>query len=754
MTTASEPRRLKRHDWKREFMGKAAEAKQTPLAKPGRVNWRVLREDGARSFLLGGHEIKVHLEKHSDPVLKPVTWTIYMIGRTKDTARPTIMFISKEEDSRKKIRKTVEESGILDGYLGVRLGDCSRPPDFDRLVELAIEDAVISNLDTPGTVNVLLSDQNQEMHRPGGVLREASNTVCGSRIFIRTEGSTISFRKATAGGILRSGDRFFYLTVAHAFTHTLDYTASITENCESDFEFDIGGDLDSDLNSDSDQEERDFVEKTSRGSVTPERSNYATSDETETPVDALPSVVPYLNVALGREDSKKASHRVFDTASNTEISDIAPLGFRDPSFEDAGQVFTKSSELDYCLIEISNPELQTFNRIHPSHSLLQEALCPERVVTTLPANTNVLAVTGSTGILKGTLSGTPSFIMRQGSAKQKELWTVRLDGRLYDGDCGSWVVEARSGDLLGHIVSGCPESGVAYIVPAYLVLEDVMTRCGLELKLSIAGDASCTPGNSQQVIVRVTDTSRGGSEIQGFTGNTQGGMNQSHGKMKSKRHMMLEYDSEDEQVLVKSIYNSVRSTTDSSSKSFTYDFESSNSVSDETTSTTQTDYTGFSDEGAAEVVNLLCDFRITGCRCEFSLTQFDAWYEHTLSHFGDLPPPPMCVCLFCFEEFEDKLHPHDNWRRRMLHCYEHMKAGEYIYPRPDFWLIEYLAETHLISADDLAFVTNHKERPLVDGLVPRDFETLEARYNRYKRTLNTLQREERGRKKMNQKRGK
>ncbi|PQE11478.1 hypothetical protein CJF30_00011083 [Rutstroemia sp. NJR-2017a BBW] len=654
------------------------------------------------------------------------------------------MFISKEEDSRKKVRKTVEESGILDRYLGVRLGDCSRPPDFDRLVELAIEDAVISNLDTPDTANVLLSNQDQEMHRPGGILREASNTVCGSRIFIRTEDSITSFRKATAGGILRSGDRFFYLTVAHAFTHTLGYTASITENCDSDFEFDIGGDLDSDSDSDSGQEERDFVEKTSRGSVTPERSDYATSDETETPVDAHSSVVPNLNIALGREDSKKASHRIFGTASNPEISDIAPLGFRDHSFEDAGQVFTKSLDLDYCLIEISKVELQTFNRIHSSHSLLEEDLYPERVVTTLPANTNVFAVTGSTGLLKGTLSGTPSFIMRQGSVEQKELWTVRLDGRLYDGDCGSWVVEARSGDLLGHIVSGCPESGVAYIVPAYLVLRDVMTRCGLELKLSIAGDASSTPGNSQQVNIRATDTSCGNSEIQDVTRNTQDGKGKGHERMESTTHTA--------HTLRRS-----KSTTDSSSKPVIYDFESSDSDSDETTSTIQTDDAGFSDKDAAEQGYLLqCDFRIADCFCVFLPTEFDAWYEHSLSHFGVVPPPPKCICIFCSEEFEDKLHPHDNWRRRMLHCYEHIKAGENSCPRPGFWLLEYLAETGLISAYDLARARKYTERPPVDGLVPHDFETDEARArnNRDKTIPIDIRKQERERRRANGKRDK
>lgn len=51
---------------------------------------------------------------------------MYMIGGTRETAEPMITFYSKEEDCRKKVRKVVEESGILDRYPGVRAGDWSK----------------------------------------------------------------------------------------------------------------------------------------------------------------------------------------------------------------------------------------------------------------------------------------------------------------------------------------------------------------------------------------------------------------------------------------------------------------------------------------------------------------------------------------------------------------------------------------------------------------------------------------------------
>ena len=41
------------------------------------------------------------------------------------------------------------------------------------------------------------------------------------------------------------------------------------------------------------------------------------------------------------------------------------------------------------------------------------------------------------------------------------------------GDSGSWVIDAVTGDLYGHIVAGVPETGLAYIVPAVKTFEDI-----------------------------------------------------------------------------------------------------------------------------------------------------------------------------------------------------------------------------------------------------------------------------------------
>lgn len=51
------------------------------------------------------------------------------------------------------------------------------------------------------------------------------------------------------------------------------------------------------------------------------------------------------------------------------------------------------------------------------------------------------------------------------------------------GDSGSLVVDARTGDIYGHIVSGDPTSSLAYIIPAYKVFEDIEERFGVRPSL-------------------------------------------------------------------------------------------------------------------------------------------------------------------------------------------------------------------------------------------------------------------------------
>lgn len=48
------------------------------------------------------------------------------------------------------------------------------------------------------------------------------------------------------------------------------------------------------------------------------------------------------------------------------------------------------------------------------------------------------------------------------------------------GDCGAWIINAKTGLVFGHIAAGDPHSGMAYIIPAYKVFADIERRFGAQ----------------------------------------------------------------------------------------------------------------------------------------------------------------------------------------------------------------------------------------------------------------------------------
>ncbi|CZR59773.1 uncharacterized protein PAC_09667 [Phialocephala subalpina] len=451
--------------------------------------WEAI-ESARETFIRIAEEIKIYLEKYSDPVPQQVTWTIYMIGRTRETAEPTIIFCCRDSDCRKQVRKTVEGSKILDKYPGVRVGDASQPPDFDQLVQLARE-SFHSGPDNNLNVGCELDGSNVLVYKA-----QSTNIVLDKRIYIHTPGQKNAMRKATAGGILRSGDTCFYLTAGHPFEPVLD----TSENADEGFEFDIG--------QESDSEDEVFTEATSRGSLTPDFDECSSSDDNTLSVNTLDDGLPRINVdstqiiGKGKLEDSIWSTNISGTADGRPTAEFTVVGHKVESDNDPSPLC-----LDYALVKIndrfisssSKPSyfLDLFNRVSLDSKAIY--LWPDEVSAAATQNTAVLALTCSAGLLRGTISGTPTYSNRPGSSKFQELWTARFDGKLADGDCGSWVIDAVTGNLFGHIVAGSPDSGVAYIVPAFRVFEDARTRFGLELELSIK-QAFSEPPKKPQVI--------------------------------------------------------------------------------------------------------------------------------------------------------------------------------------------------------------------------------------------------------------
>jgi hypothetical protein len=149
---------------------------------------------------------------------RAILFSLYMIGRTEDYARPTIMFSCENKAPRQRAVKIVRASKLLDDSPGVGLGDSPRPLILSR---------------SP----VQLGDQNpnEDVQMLDNVLVHyfpPLTDLYGIPITIRNtkEGRLLPPRKATIGGFISLEEELFGVTVAHIF---LD-DSSVQKSCESD----------------------------------------------------------------------------------------------------------------------------------------------------------------------------------------------------------------------------------------------------------------------------------------------------------------------------------------------------------------------------------------------------------------------------------------------------------------------------------------------------------------------------------------
>lgn len=175
---------------------------------------------------------------------RAILFSLYIIGRTEDHARPTIMFSCENKTPRQRAVKIVRESKLLDGYPGVGLGESLRPLILSR---------------SP----VQLGDQrlNEDVQMSNDALVYYSPPLTGLYgipIAIRNteNGRSLPIRKATIGGFIYIGEELFGVTVAHVF---LD-DSSVLKPCETDaIEYSLEFESEDEV---TDDEE---IETTSRG---------------------------------------------------------------------------------------------------------------------------------------------------------------------------------------------------------------------------------------------------------------------------------------------------------------------------------------------------------------------------------------------------------------------------------------------------------------------------------------------------------
>ncbi|RDW76977.1 hypothetical protein BP6252_05030 [Coleophoma cylindrospora] len=389
-------------------------------------------------------------------VPRALSYELYMIGKVKQEAQPHIIFICESKLSRERALELVSESGILEAYPGLLLGECSRAP---ILSQPAIPLALLAPV-----LDVSICGES----KGGPVLESAQNVyyldpllnAYGFRIFVEVLGGGPR-REATAGGIIRIGDRLFVLTVVHTF---FDSPSREKADVSTPMEFSLALDDDSD---DEDIEGNEFISQRSEA------------------LEPLPSS------NLGLVHNVHSASSLLRHESRSESSTWASQSF---DFNQSSPDTTRHENSLYLLGSLSNErELHTGIGLDwalvplyrgvslRSVSLLKRAPNIREVARKISSRIEVNAITACNGNLSGTLFKNPTIMQVPPSATFQELWVVHLEGPLQRGDCGAWIVDKNYEILYGYITLGDPGCSIAYIVPAYQAFADIEQKLGYKV---------------------------------------------------------------------------------------------------------------------------------------------------------------------------------------------------------------------------------------------------------------------------------
>lgn len=447
-------------------------------------------------------DIKAYLDSCVEPISSWVTWSIYMIGGTKSSASPTIVFCCEVASHRQEVRNTIKNSGILDRYPGIKTGHMRRPPDFNQLVTLA------GDGDSGGRNTKVALSLSPYMKVPGMTLGITGWT--DHHAYAAT---------ATIGGVIRVKEKYFYTTAAHALLSASNVAPPTTDpgTYNGDCGYEDSLSLDDDESSDDDGFSFDGDDDSSfpNGEVLAPTLG-GIRDMESIPIDGNMSRLPNKGNAFdeglfdrARNLRRNQNQAIYHERRNLNVYP-APQNQGPVEFDYPGDVFVSTLDnpyagLDYALIEVIHPKHQVNNLV--TYTSDTEVRIVVKDLMQVPLKSVPVLMVTSRCTMRGTLSATLSFARAPGERFCHQMLTATFDGCLEKGDCGSWVVDAETGGLYGHLVAGSPGSGAALITPFADIFEDIKHRVGPWPEFPIAADESAAGGSG---IVTGTDLTQPG----------------------------------------------------------------------------------------------------------------------------------------------------------------------------------------------------------------------------------------------------
>ena len=396
--------------------------------------------------------------------LQPVAVFIelYMMGRSIEKARPTIMVFSPDAELRQSIRRFIKASHVMENYPEFYLGDAPGRP-----IHIAHG---VSNTPTPAPVTGGGQD----------VYTVPSAYAFGRKVIMRTSDGHPR-KVATGGPILFINDRVHQLTAGHTFwpfEEDIDPSDLGASNVD---EWDVEDESESEESSESvvamiNGTDRDLASNASRNA---HDAGEPQRDESKHHFNILEtdSLKDLTSDHLNRKDELSEWHGGEERTHQASRREFV----RDRSLRCLGRLSLLPAEedetcLDYALVELDPSYCHDRNEVAFGPYSTQTTLIVTQPATVGTKNIKVAAMTASSGYINGELTATPSFMRRPNTRVFQAVYRVTLDGTLAAGDSGSGVIDRHLGHFHGHIVMGTIHTGLAYIIPAMDILDDISRR--------------------------------------------------------------------------------------------------------------------------------------------------------------------------------------------------------------------------------------------------------------------------------------
>lgn len=374
-----------------------------------------------------------------------VLMDIFMIGESTEASVPYIMFSCPNTCKRARIEamNLVRRSGLLKEFPGVKVFHWEFPPhipdpEFTIGDHLRLTSTSHNEHDSPDEFSCGNSGDRT-------TLEIYLSATCNGKVDASTT------QKSTVGAIVRFGEAVLYFTAAHMLLPERD---TITQRQPRDGDPDGLDQCDSDYFSEDDsayesEDDDESIEATRKGQSIP-----------SSPVQDM--AIHQLESSC-QNPSRKHGRGLFDTPTQNDESRAVPPPPGAPHFTN-GEVFFKSHELDFALLDLSGLEVSPCE-------------IPELKDTTVSAiragSTKVVARAGSRRDLQGQMSGRPSYIRFPHGDTYQEVYPVCFSADVRVGDSGTVVRDAGTGKIYGHIVVASIASRTALIVPATKVLQAI-----------------------------------------------------------------------------------------------------------------------------------------------------------------------------------------------------------------------------------------------------------------------------------------